>query len=322
MKEVRLKTTLKYLFEIIIIIAFLYYYINNQSKFEILSKVSILEIIALLLLQLLTILINSLFFKTIIEIYDVFIGHKDSFYISTLSAIGNFVGVLQSGVGIRAYYLKKKFNLKYKDFTYTFLANYLIVYFVVSIQALIGIYFLYKYLSTDLSYITLFFIAILFVTSIIFFLPILKSERLFNFKYIEKILIFYNNLISGWKKITNNKKILSRLFLLQIISTIIYTFIFWLEFKFIGISIGIPQIMLYSSIISVSTLIAFTPGGIGIRETILILLQTSLSITTAEILNVSLLDRGVYFAMLVFIYILFKMKGINNILTKITNKHA
>lgn len=302
---------LRIIFEVLIVSFFIYYYINNKSKFEILSNIPWAALILIAILNVITILLNSLFFKEIVKVYEVFMKHKESLFISILSALGNFIGPLQGGVGIRAYYLKKKFNLSYSNFSYTFLANYLIAYLVICIQALIGIYLIGREGLGISKGVIFFFVLLFFGIIIALFLPHIYYFNERKNRFMRSTFDHYNKLISGWHKITKNKAVLLRLLILVILTTLTHTTIFWIEFSAINIEISLSQVMLYSSIVSISTLFAFTPGGIGIRETILILLQSSLGISTSEILSVSLIDRGVYFFILIILYLLFKAKGFN-----------
>ena len=62
--------------------------------------------------------------------------------------------------------------------------------------------------------------------------------------------------------------------------------------------------MLYAAFTVVGMLVSFTPGAIGIRESMLFLIGKTMGITNVEILQVAVLDRGTSFLYMGLLFLL------------------
>ena len=69
-----------------------------------------------------------------------------------------------------------------------------------------------------------------------------------------------------------------------------------------GNPIGFVQSVVFTSVATLSLLVALTPSALGIKEGLLMFCSESLGITPAQALAVSVLDRAVGFVVLVLVF--------------------
>src|SRR5690606_13356042 len=76
---------------------------------------------------------------------------------------------------------------------------------------------------------------------------------------------------------------------------------FGAELSAVGAEFSIAALMIYTSTVIFSLLFAITPGGIGIRETILLIVSGQMSLSIDSIILSSTIDRIVYFIILLLL---------------------
>ena len=258
--------------------------------------------------------IEGIFIKIILKAFDKNIDVNESVYLSTLSRIGNYLLPLRAGAAMRAAYLKKKFDFPYSQFLSTLSGYYIILFLLYSFLALIGLGV--KYFINDEFYLvlTLFFFAV-FVAMLILSLIKVPLEKIPDIKVriLDKVVKFVKKILEGWNIITNRKDILFKLVLVTFGNIFLSTIISIIEFKALGINIGIANIVLYSCLAGVSLLISITPGSLGLREALFLLTSESLGLKNEYIMQMALLDRGIMFGLLLIlsIVIIFLSKKFN-----------
>lgn len=101
---------------------------------------------------------------------------------------------------------------------------------------------------------------------------------------------------------SQDKSLLLKFILLTIFNAILAVFINGLEFYSINKPLSIDALLLYTALSSTSILISITPGSIGIREAVLAIFSETLNISTQEILEIAIIDRGVLFFTLIILF--------------------
>lgn len=291
---------------------FIIYFLLNKSDFKVLANLKIYYILVIAILQIAVIFVNGVFFIAIQEGLNLKMNQKEGFLISVLSSIGNYFTPFRGGMGIRAVYLKKKHNFPYSKFITTLAGNYIIVFLINSLVALISITLLLAAgKNIDYKLILIFgliFIGLLFLS--LFPTPVNRISKI-NFKFLNPFVSKLLLVVEGWNILVKNKKLLLKLALLTLINLILGIALYFFELRSIGIHTNILFVVIFSSISSISLLLSLTPGSLGIRESLLLLFQTSLNLTTVEILSSSIIDRVIYFFVMIFLGIILKLIGFN-----------
>jgi uncharacterized protein (TIRG00374 family) len=292
------------LLTVLFLSAFAWYGYENSEIFSIFTRVSIFVLLLIAIGKTSFHFFNGLFTKWTVEEFTrnkLTVG--EGYYIGILNAIGNFFGPLLGGTSIRAVYLKKVHKLPYGKFTATLVSYYLILFSMICMLAVICVLLLG--VTPQTIPLLLFFSVwlLLMVVLSISRLPRSMINKL-NSRYTKKVIEIIYSIEDGWRTIARNKILVLRLMGLALFSYLATFAITLIEFQATGISISIPSAGLYSVLITVSMLVSFTPGAIGIREAMLLAVTATLGVTEYQVLQVAVLDRAVTFGLLLVMFML------------------
>lgn len=275
---------------------FAWYAATNQDIFAALGAVAVGWLVLIAAFRVLMILSNGLFTKITVEAFTGKITTRESFYVSILTAVGNFFGPLFGGLSIRAVYLKKIHHLPYSKFTATLVGYYLLMFIGNSLLALVGLLLLEDthqtlYLTGIFGAWLLLFIGFAFVR--------LPQKNKLDFMQRNRVLRFMHKVLydidAGWRVLLADKRLMAQAALLAVFNLAMVVLITLVEFWALNISITLPALLLYSALVQVSILLSITPGAVGVREALLLVVATTLGVTGQEILQVAIIDRGVQF---------------------------
>lgn len=238
-----------------------------------LGEVSAVYIVVIALLYLGIIATLSLVNSISVRLCGKEIGRRESFNLTATSSIANFFGPLQSGVGIRALYLKKKLQIPIKQYAVVSLYYYGLYAFFSGIFLLFG---------NETYRIPLLALTVLGSGSVIYYLVYRTKKSTLQKNISPELLIKLSGAV-----------------LLQLA---LITTIYFLELLALGKSVSLAQVISYSGAANFSLFVAITPGAIGIREAFLVFSERLHHIDSATVVAANVLDRGIY---IIFLGILF-----------------
>lgn len=312
------KNILSIILTITVLLLFGIYLYNNPQILIILKDISPLSLIIIMILFLLLFLLEGVFIKVTLNIFDKHIDLKETYYLSTISRIGNYLLPMRAGAIFRATYLKNKYQFEYSKFLSTLYAYYILLFLLNSFLALSVL--LFKYLSISIFYpaISLFFLLLFFTTLfVILFRKTVATREGKGLKYINKGILIFNKFLSSWDMIVKRKNLFLYLLFITMGNILINGIIFYVEFLTLKININILDILLYTCLSGVSLLISITPGSLGLREAIFLFTSESIGLSQDQIMQLAFLDRGVLFLLLLILLIVitvfvkkFKLKDI------------
>lgn len=273
---------------------FVVYFMGHRSDFASIRNLSILSILVIASLQILIILTNTWLLMALCMPFNIKVGGFNSFIVNLKASMINFFGFLQGGVGYKAIYLKKNHELNYKKFASLLAANYVIVFAVSSTMAVIG---LLIRRSQNLFVGPLVFLTFAGIAVVMF--GIMLFNKRFHLKRPKKIAHHVNEILDGWHTIARNHKLVAILFGLAIVQAVAMSTMFYTELAALGYHPNAAGVLVYAGIANLSILIAFTPGAVGFRESLLLIAQQSLGVSTSAILVSSTVDRTIYFVLMV-----------------------
>lgn len=301
-KEIRTKNIFSVVLTTALLILFTLYFLKNGEDFKIVFEIKPIFIVLLSILYSVLFALEGLFIKIVLEAFNKKITVGESFYISSLSRIGNYLLPMRAGIAMRAAYLKKKFKFPYSEFISTLYGYYIILFLQYSFIALLSLG--YKFVANEEQYMLLaLFFGGIFITMLFFSLIKLPTDKIpiFENKIVNKLLGIIKKIANGWNTIVSKKKTLKNLFLISFANILVNIMIFGTQFWALEIPITLPNISLYSSLAGVSLLISVTPGSLGLREAIFFVTSNSLNLNSQEILQLALLDRGIMFGLLIIL---------------------
>lgn len=282
-----------------VVLLFVWYAWLNPELFEPLTQVGLGFLFLIIFFRVITIWSNGLFTKWTVEAFTNKLSMREGFMVAVLTAVGNFFGPLLGGMGVRAVYLKKYHQLPYSKFTATLIGYYQMMFIFNSLMAIIGLLLLAR--TGQSTALLLFFAAWMFGFASFAFIRLPARRR---FKAIEqtrigKVLVkIIYDIEDGWQLLLQNRRLLIRMAGLAIINLIALYFVSLLEFMALGLHINFAALALYTALVQASLLLSITPGAVGLREAMLVILAGTIGLSTQEIVQVAVLDRGIYFVML------------------------
>ena len=268
-----------------------HYYKNNIKNFYFLENINFNYILILLFLGFCYLLLETSILKLIV----MFNGKNHSFlklfYVINATYFCNSF-IQFSGLGFRAYYLKKKININYSDFLSISIFIILVELFVFSLMSLsiIKFYEINNNMNI-LSFNIEFFLFTIFSSILIFYISRknlfswLKNNKIMNrINLIKKLILIFDNILQK-----DFKKIIPSIMLIFFIQFIIITSISSLSFNlydqdlFKSFLFGVISAMS----IDLSFIFSITPYSIGISEIFILYSTTNFNLNLANILSVA-----------------------------------
>jgi uncharacterized protein (TIRG00374 family) len=289
---------------VIILILFGIYLYRNPDIINVVldTKPEYLLIIAVIFIS--VFFLEGIFIRVTLKAFDKNISIKESFYLSTLSRIGNYLLPMRAGAIFRATYLKKKYNFEYSKFLSTLYGYYIVLFLLYSFVAIITL-LLKSVLNGETFLILLFFFTGLFLGMLFLMFVRIPFERFIKCKkgFIAKIVGFLDRFMNSWDIIVKNKRLLLQLIFITCVYILLNTIIIYVEFLSLGISTNFLNLMLYSCLSGVSLLISLTPGSLGIREAVFLISSEGIGLEQDQILQLAVIDRGVLFVLLALLMV-------------------
>jgi len=221
-----------------------------------------------------------------VSFFDKKISFIDSSRVTAYSSLINFFGFLQGGVGFRGIYLKKYFNIPLKKYFLVTVVQYLLFFIISGILIFAGLSFTQN-ISTAFKYAV---VAIVLSSLLLFLLN----------KYLNNKLVNIASSIFRDKFIFQSKKILTLVFSI-IFMSLGSMLAYGVALSAIEANVTLGGLLLFTGVSQLAILFAVTPGAIGVREGLLLLVQSQMLLSTDDIIVVSTIDRAVYFITLALI---------------------
>lgn len=293
---------------------FLVYFYHNRKDFEALADVSAGHVALIILFQLLVIVTNAWILRSLLSLYGKRMPALEAFAVTLKSSIVNFFGFLQGGIGYKAIYLKRNYDLSYKKFLLLYTANYVVIFATASLLALCGLFIRVRQ-GEAVDVISL----LIFGGMATVMLSIMLVRKQVTLRGSNKLVRGLNEALTGWHLIARSRRTVLSLLLAAFLQALSLSALFYVELLAIGVDPTIPAALLYAGLANVALLVAITPASLGFREGILILSQTSLGLSTSLILVSSTLERVSYFLLLAVGGVLIQDSVLRRLLPKRTN---
>ena len=286
-----------------VIAAFVFYFIKNIEEFKVLLSVGKLEIFLIFMLQGVGLIFSAIFYRDLFQPLNENVKFKDGLLSAAITSVGNYFLPLQGGIGLRAVYFKKYFDISYTKFLSTLSGIFVITFSTSALMSLISLLIIYNKTGEFSLLLFLFFLGIFLSMIAFIFIKPLKIRVVFLQFIIDKV----NLIIEGWNAVRKFGNTLFKLFFSFFLQVLVSMSITYLEFKIVGIELTIEKILLYLGISSLTILINLTPGGLGVREALIIFFAGALSLTNEQILHVAVIDRGILFFFLLVLFLVLRI---------------
>ena len=283
----KMKKYLSVILAILIIVAAGVYVSKHFDDVRDILSISFESLLILLSLALTEILLNGYSVRILLRSFGVKLSFHEWFGLSSVTTMANFLLPFRGGMGIRAMYLKSKFDFPLTSFLSTIAASYVIHLLIRSFIGMVSFILLYMYY--DIFSVPIFIlIAAVFGTlmSLVFIaarLPKLKN------KYLARI----NDIVRGWQIITGNKKLLIELTVLFLSFSFVAILIIYFSFKALSINLTVLQSCVISCLNFLVSLLSVTPGAIGLSEAVIAFSSNLFGVILTQAIIAAALRRSI-----------------------------
>lgn len=301
------------------LVLFIAYFSANRHKFRPLLDINYWLLLLIAVLDVALIASNGLFTKLILRPFKKYIPLLESFYVSLISAVGNFFAPAGAGFAFRAVYLKRRYDFPYSEYLSTLSGNYILVFLVNSLSGLLALFLLRARHSSQYDVLVAVF-SVMFIGSLLlslFKLP-LKSVESIKSARLKRFAEIIYRITKGWNYIVSHRRLMVQLALLTALNLVITMCINWLIIHSLHLDISFAPLLLFSVLGSLSLFINVTPANLGIKEAIYLFSATVLGFSTAQILSIALIDRGVQFAVLLILWVSMYKKGVRGFAAEVS----
>lgn len=255
----------------------IYLYVNRTIFLE-LKNIRLLPLVFITLLHIISLYNNGIALKLLALPFKIKL--KNYFLLSIASTFFNLITPFKGGAGIRAIYMKKRYQLKYSEFAAALFGNYVIISLVTALLGLIIIVFIYFQEAIFSPAVTLVFLVIPAVSILI-----IKTKIPFKNEKIREIT-------GGWQIIKTDKILIIKLAALTCISILIIGLQNWITFRALGIEISLIQSFYVAIVGTLGIFINITPGSLGITEALYLFSAKIINIDPAYALLAALIIRA------------------------------
>lgn len=227
-------------------------------------------------------------FRVVLRTLKAPIGYYRSFLLAMAVSLSNLI-VPRIGMGAPAIYLKARHNLPYANFMSLLLPTVLLQLLCVGLVGLICQVWVYLASGQQWSWL----LAGLLTCCILFSAAALATPVRFPEHWNNRIANFFRQLLNSWSKLRRNQKLLAYVFALQLVVLLVQAFRLWLCFRVMRFEVSIPAIILASFLGHLGSIIGYTPGGIGFRETAIAIGASLMHVDVESAVAAAVLDRAV-----------------------------
>lgn len=292
---------------LIFLFSIVYFFYSNPDYLFALKNISLTQLVLIIVFKTTRLTLSGLMIIISLKIFWKNINIYEATKLAYLTAFGNFFGPLMGGVSIKAIYLKKKYRLKYSHFVSVFLVTNIISYVI---SAFFGaLVFLYKYIWISHHYtvllFSLFMAMIAFVGLISIFLPtsFLVEMNWFKSAASTRFKEIIQNISNGLSLLKSNPLTFMLLFVVTFLIFLNTYFITLVELSIIMDSFSLINTLMYSVVSNLTLIISITPGGMGIKEGLLLFTGPTMDMNSGNVLQMSIIDRGVSVLTFGFLYL-------------------
>lgn len=257
-----------------------HFFVANPRYLEQLRRVSPTVIILVVILNIPAMAALAWAYAAIIELCGKHIDTKENLLLTAYSSIINFFGPLQSGPGVRAVYLKARHKIRVRDYVlatlmyYAFYATYCALFLLVGTR---------PWWQTVLG---LGAVAGFSLLVIRWFAG--RNARKYTGDTAPQLRLRRRALLT-----------LGVAVFLQVVFVASY---YYVELRAVNPHISVGQAISYTGAANFSLFVSITPDAVGFREAFLVLSQQIHHVSTGDIVNANIIDRGAY---LIFLGLLF-----------------
>jgi uncharacterized protein (TIRG00374 family) len=230
---------------------------------------------------------GEVFYATV-KTFDVRISHYRAFMLSMVINLVNLL-VPRTGMSAPAFYLKSRHNLKYADFGSMLTATVLLQTACLGLLGLACMVWLWAFEATPFNGWVAMVLAVVLTVSVFFMVKVPRLPEGWHGRLAEFIRRFF----ASWSVLAADRRLMAYVTVLQVAVLITQGFRLWVCFYAMGVPVSLSAAMLASLLGQIGVLVGLTPGGLGFRETGILLGAYFLKVDPDTVMTAAILDRAV-----------------------------
>ncbi len=290
---------------------FALYFARNQEGVEALLRIQAIYLALICVVNLVVLYFAGLQMQRILHGFGKRMTTGEGFYLSVVATAGNSLIPLRAGTLIRAVYMRTYYQFSYANFLAVLSGSQILIYIVNSLLALSALFWIRLHGGEISILLALFFVSLFAVSVGLMFIRLPDRVLPIDSKnpVISRFARIIKEVMNGWTLLSRNRHLLRELLVLTVIGFLLLFLETYLEFQALGVNASSSQILLYSCLTSASLVIGLTPGALGVREAVQIAFSKVLGMSVTQILQVSLLERGLMLLVLLFAFVAVRWFG-------------
>jgi len=285
MKRISTKSIISISILLLTCCGIVYYLSLHQELLNSLWKISLTQVVVLIILRTLYTSTYGLFLKISIATLHIRLKPREWFGLPFITTMGNQLTPFAGGVIMRAVYLKQRHSLSYAQFATLLFANHLITFWVAGCIGILTCVFS-PHLGPARWILAIFFSIVVVVIAIIVSLPP------YSLSGQNMLIKTINNFFEGWSILKDDKTLLILVTLIAFIGVMLNGLSFGVAFYAIDLNVLPQTVLLVSLLPFFLILIYITPGNLGVQEIIISITSGFLGTGLGKGLLVALLIRA------------------------------
>lgn len=242
---------------LVVVSGLIFYLVSHSEDLERMLELSAGNMLSLLALAVMTLIVNGMEVKLLISAKDVNLSFWECFHLANAASSANYLP-LRGGLIVKAFYLKKRHGLLYRNFADITIAGLLITFMTIFASG--AVFVAINYFVTGKFFLMLFLLfSGVFLALLILSAFLLLVHR--NFKW-EKLGLMG----SGLKFILGDTVLFIKLIAVNLASIIVMGFRFFVCFRALSFNASFLLSLLCAQAKKVLVIIGIVPSGLGISE--------------------------------------------------------
>lgn len=267
------KKTMQSLLGTVVVVLFfsatIWYIFDHWSEFSKLTIAEPLYIIPAVLFMIINIYASGIVIDLAIEPHGIKLTKREAFGLASITRFSNQLSPSYVGATIRAAYIKRTHGVSYAKFSSSFIISNLLQFMI---SGLLTIATFLALMPSSNNNILLYFVAlgVIVLIGLVYF-PVGPMQR-FIMKQEQRggktghLLERVSELLKGYVAVRSYPHLLPRTMAWMLVITFTFAINFFLLYNALGFHVSIISAFFIASLSGWSILIAITPGGLGIRE--------------------------------------------------------
>ncbi len=279
---------------LIVVSLMVLFVVRNWDEFRRLEITDPLLLIPLVAAAAANLFSNGWLMASILRPLGIALDRAEAFSLSALNRLGNYVAPFRLGASVRIVYLKNNYDLPVSRFLASMSATYVVQYGISSLAGVVALFWLTASGETDWNLVGWGFVVAVIALGLLVAWTPRHPEVAEGEGRLRRIL---RRFVEGWSTIRAGRGDLALAGWWALATYGSFTLMTFLEFRVLGVEIGVMEAAFVTSVGALTGLIGITPAGLGIAEGLVVLAASTIGLPLYVAFAAAMLQRVVVFVL-------------------------